>query len=322
MATTAEIYAQAKRDEAAKQLGDLYSSTDAAYNQQVEAAKASTQNIINQLTQRANDYQVDYGKNARSAYITEQQGIQTVDKELARLGLTNTGYGVTQKLKPAEQYGQTMTDLQTALSRNLVGIDQSKATAQSDLAQTLAGLASDYASNKTRLQQWQNEYLQDIYNTAYSTKYREEQDALQLALARRSSGGSGGSGGSRRSRGSRGYGRSTAKVFQWTRGTLFKTNKDGTMTYTNPNGKSVTVDKGINPYTGKKNKDIKHGTFSNGYQPNNVGGKKLKAVTGESLNINGNQQNVWSTGKKNYVWSGAENTYYEVYKKNGEWIVK
>ena len=319
MATTAEIYAQAKRDEAAKQLGDLYSSTDAAYNQQVEAAKASTQNIINQLTQRANDYQTDYGKNARSAYITEQQGIQTVDKELARLGLTNTGYGVTQKLKPAEQYGQAMTDLQTALSRNLAGIDQSKATAQSDLAQTLAGLASDYASNKTRLQQWQNEYLQDIYNTAYSTKYREEQDALQLALARRSSGGSGGSGGSRRSRG---YGGSTAKVFQWTPGTLFKTNKDGTMTYTNPNGKSVTVDKGINPYTGTKNKDIKKGTFSNGYQPNNVGGKKLKAVGGASLNIGGNQQNVWTTGKKNYVWSGIENKYYEVYKKNGEWIVK
>ena len=316
MATTAEIYAQAKRDEAAKQLGNLYSSTDAAYNQQVEAAKASTQNIINQLTQRANDYQADYGKNARSAYITEQQGIQTVDKELARLGLTNTGYGVTQKLKPAEQYGQTMTDLQTALSRNLAGIDQSKATAQSDLAQTLAGLASDYASNKTKLQQWQNEYLQDIYNTAYSTKYREEQDALQLALARSSSRSSGGS------RRSRGYGGSTAKVFQWTPGTLFKTNKNGTMTYTNPNGKSVTVDKGINPYTGTKNKDVKKGTFSNGYQPNNVGGKKLKAVSGVSLNIGGNQQNVWTTGKKNYVWSSTENKYYEVYKKNGEWIVK
>ena len=71
-----------------------------------------------------------------------------------------------------------------------------------------------------------------------------------------------------------------------------------------------------------KNKDIKKGTFSNGYQPNNVGGKKLKPVTGESLNINGNQQSVWSTGKKNYVWNGIENKYYEVYKKNGEWIVK
>ena len=101
-----------------------------------------------------------------------------------------------------------------------------------------------------------------------------------------------------------------------------ETNKDGTMTYTNPNGKSVTVDKGINPYTGTKNKDVKKGTFSNGYQPNNVGGKKLSVVSGASLNIGGNQQNVWTTGSKNYVWSGTENKYYEVYKKNNEWIVK
>jgi hypothetical protein len=75
------------------------------------------------------------------------------------------------------------------------------------------------------------------------------------------------------------------------------------------NGKEHTFAPGINPYTGSKNPDIKNGTFSNGYQPNNIGGEKL-SKTGETDVVNGVTQNVWKTpdGTK-WIWDGTQNKY-------------
>ena len=55
MATTAEIYAQAKRDEAAKQLQNLYDNNESAYTEQKNAATNSTQTLLDRLTQQQND---------------------------------------------------------------------------------------------------------------------------------------------------------------------------------------------------------------------------------------------------------------------------
>jgi peptidoglycan hydrolase-like protein with peptidoglycan-binding domain len=75
------------------------------------------------------------------------------------------------------------------------------------------------------------------------------------------------------------------------------------------NGKEVEVEKGVNPYTGTKNTDAKNGTFSNGYQPNNVGGDKL-SPTGHFTYVNGVKQNVWETPDgERWVWDGTENKY-------------
>ena len=71
-------------------------------------------------------------------------------------------------------------------------------------------------------------------------------------------------------------------------------------------------------YKGAINKDAKNGTFSNGYQPNNVNGKKLtstgKSVTVKATTLQGTKttvtQTVWKTsdGKK-YIWDGSKNKY-------------
>lgn len=78
-------------------------------------------------------------------------------------------------------------------------------------------------------------------------------------------------------------------------------------------GKEVKYDVGINPYTNTTNPDAKNGnTFSNGYQPDNVGGKKLKE-TGYEDNRNGKWQNIYTTGDGHYwVWNGKKNEYEEV----------
>ena len=75
------------------------------------------------------------------------------------------------------------------------------------------------------------------------------------------------------------------------------------------NGKEQTFAKGVNPYTGTTNKDTKNGTFSNGYQPNNVNGQKL-SKSGITDVVNGVTQNVWKTpdGAK-WIWDGTQNKY-------------
>lgn len=87
------------------------------------------------------------------------------------------------------------------------------------------------------------------------------------------------------------------------------------LTYYQYEGKTIAVETGVNPYTRTKNPDIKHGTFSNGYQPNNIGGVKLKKVDGESYNMNGRVQNVWTANGKYYVWDGTKNKYVQVTMK-------
>ena len=76
-------------------------------------------------------------------------------------------------------------------------------------------------------------------------------------------------------------------------------------------GKEYTFEKGVNPYTGTKNPDAqgKGNAFSNGYQPNNVGGKKL-SKTGITDVVNGVTQNVWQTEDGTmYIWDGTQNRY-------------
>ena len=76
-------------------------------------------------------------------------------------------------------------------------------------------------------------------------------------------------------------------------------------------GKERTYSPGVNPYTGTTNKDTKNGTFSNGYQPNNVNGQKL-SKSGITDVVNGVTQNVWKTPDgKLWIWDGTQNKYFE-----------
>ena len=74
-------------------------------------------------------------------------------------------------------------------------------------------------------------------------------------------------------------------------------------------------------YQGDLNKDAKNGTFANGYQPDNVGGKKLSktgdSITFKTQTLSGQTQtvtqNIWKTsdGKK-YYWDGRYNKYIRI----------
>lgn len=89
--------------------------------------------------------------------------------------------------------------------------------------------------------------------------------------------------------------------------------------FTDSNGKQVKMQQGVNPYTGSTNKDVKNGTFKNGYQPDNIDGKKLTDSGKAKVNVNGRMQTVWqttrkidggrNTEKKYWIWDGTQNKY-------------
>lgn len=65
-------------------------------------------------------------------------------------------------------------------------------------------------------------------------------------------------------------------------------------------------------YTGTLNPDAKYGTFSNGYQPDNIGGKKLEKTRG-TVTVNGQKQTIWATPDgKRWKWDGKKNKYVPV----------
>ena len=86
---------------------------------------------------------------------------------------------------------------------------------------------------------------------------------------------------------------------------------NGNQVFRNSDGKTQAFGEGINPYTGTKHADAKYGTFSNGYQPNNIGGKKLKN-SGMSTDITGKNQTIWEANGKYWLWRGDLNKYVEV----------
>ena len=195
MAVADQIAAQAAKDALAKELQGKFNYVDTAYTQAQDAARANTQNILNQLTQQGTEYKEQFGEDSRSAYINKMQANQKLEGELARLGLGNSGYGVSQRLQSETAYGKNLTELQKALNKNMLGIDQAKATAQTELGNTLANLAQQQANTKLGIDQYIFNQLQNAYNTAYDRSYNERMAAEQLAASYARSYGGGSSGG-------------------------------------------------------------------------------------------------------------------------------
>lgn len=101
---------------------------------------------------------------------------------------------------------------------------------------------------------------------------------------------------------------------------------NGSYTYTLPDGQKVTVKAGENPFSNVENKDVKNGTFDNGFQPNNIGGERVWKVVNPELTPfeNGTIDYVYPNGSAEelpiYMSKSEGGTYepqyfiYDVYK--------
>ena len=140
--------------------------------------------------------------------------------------------------------------------------------------------------------QWQAQF--DEAKLQYDQQMGLTREQFEWEKAHSGSGGSGGG--------------TSANTLWYATGTY---DDSGNPIFRNSEGKTQAFGQGINPYTGTKHPDAKHGTFSNGYQPNNIGGTKLRN-SGMSTNVTGKSQTIWQANGKYWLWRGDLNKYVEV----------
>ena len=179
--------------------------------------------------------------------------------------------------------------------------------------------ARQYA-NSLLQQGYQNEFGEWEANTNNAWKQAEYDEAVrqyseQMAFQKqqyedsKSAAGSGGNGGNGGNGSGGNTGGATFADTLWNATGTYDDN--GNPIFRNSEGKTQAFGQGVNPYTGTKHPDAKNGTFSNGYQPNNIGGTKLKN-SGMSTSITGKSQTIWEANGKYWLWRGDLNKYIEV----------
>lgn len=290
---TAKTEAEAARQSALSSLSGMSNNLQAGYDTQKQATTDYYTNMMNNLENA-------YNKDVKSAYANSMTNRQNLTNSLNRMGLTNSGYGVSQLLGINSQYSKNLADLQNTLATN-------KANTGYQQQQALADLYNTYNTNKTKLDQYLYEAGQSAYNDAFDRNYKAQQDAISNALQQ--------------------------QYYNYLQTSSRSGGGSGPYEYTPVNTPTYAVN--TDYWQGELNSDTQYGTFKttdkNGvrYQPNNVGGNPLKGsgktvaevfgsgLTGSTGALLDNQK-VWKTtqGKtRYYVWDGSQNKYIDVTSK-------
>lgn len=285
------------------QLNSAVSASDAAYKRQSDAISSIYEGQITESGAKYDDL-------ARSNDIQKLINEREVAENMANLGLTDSGLNRTQQTAVILSHSnersriarekQSMVDyLKRELTAKLSDIETSRASAEASIRSGYEKQAMDAAvsSYNTDVDAWQKNYeagLKAAQEAAKKASYVIQTNGGLL---------------------NRNYtGTLEENNVDW-----YETDDGMSIVYVDNNsGKKTTLKKGVNPYTGTKNKDVldsegnydKSKVFSNGYQPNNVDGNKLSKVNGAEIRVNGNKQSVWKTkGGMYYYWDGAKNKY-------------
>jgi hypothetical protein len=329
---------EASKDYARTQSEIQQANTDFAIEKIEQQKDQSRKDYIKEQTGAYTDWQKQsnqYGANAEQ--MASQGLVNTGYSESSQVSMYNTYQNRISTARDSFnratlEYDNAIKEAQ--LANNSVLADIAYKALQTQLELSLQGFQYKNTLLQTQINEQQetedryHQRWQDVLsqiNTENSLKeqvrqfeaqmaYQKERDRIkdqqwqkeyELSLASRYSSGGGGGGGSRSSGGSSGGGGYSSGVVAY--GNLANSYGDGkgNVIYVDKNGNKYKMKQGYNPYTGTINPDAKKGTFSNGYQPDNIGGKKLKSVGKMS-----NGRNIWEANGKKYYWDGQANRYY------------
>lgn len=322
------------------QLNADVAASGAAY----DTSKVNTQNTYNtQIEDTKDSYDELYRENAVQKLINERE----IAENMANLGLTDSGLNRTQQtavqLSYANQKGKLDTSRQKAvdslaaeLAAKISEIESNKALAAENIrsayekqwASTAADMYNNEVENERKLQETALKEQTTQYKAYLEAEEKAEKAAKEAAYIIKVNKG--------------------ALSYDYT-GSLkdngvsvyYTTDSKGnkiTRYVDNNSGKVTELSSNTNPYTFTVNTDTEKGVFSNGYQPNNIGGKKLvdTGKTIAALDSNGNplgrNQKIFSLTTKDgwfgesttkyYTWNGAENVYSEIAQnRDGSWDV-
>lgn len=301
-----------------------------ATEQNYESQKKLVTDTYNkQIDETANSYEDLYRQNAVQKLINERE----VAENMANLGLTDSGLNRTQQTAVQLSYSNTkakydvsrqkavdslaaelankISTLDTEKLSAIAGIDSNYDNAALSTAQSMrnADIEAETARYKAEQEQIAARYKAEQEQIAATNKaYYAAQQKILSAQAKTEK---------ENSYIIKANGATLSYDFKGSlkdNGVSVIYGTDGKTTYVDTkSGKKTVMDSTINPYTGTKNADVSNGTFSNGYQPNNIGNKKLKEVAGARININGRSQRIFTYDDKSYYyWDGRNNKYQKL----------
>ena len=298
----------AKKKNATKKQADI-DLVNSGYDAQISNTQESYEQQMNDATA---SYANEYERNAVQKLINEKR----IAERNANLGLADSGLNRTQQTASQLSYAnqksnidlarqKTLDALELSLTSAITSLQNEKASSVRNIENQWDDLSSEQGINayNSKLEEYKNQITAD--SDALTNIYKAQNSALSNTAQNinnsyilKTSGGL------------------LARDFS---GSLADNNVDvihninGTTTYIDNNsGKKSTFDSVVNPFTGTINKDAKNGVFSNGYQPNNINGVKLKTEEKDAIRINNQLQSVFKCGDKYYAWDGKYNEYFEV----------
>ncbi len=265
-------------------------------------------------------YDSEYQKNAVQKLINEKKIAETN----ANLGLTDSGLNRTQQtaaqLSYANQKGKIDLARQSALDNLTLAMTDAITTLQNEKASGIRDIENNWKSYSE--QQAQNTYNAQLNSIAgqlgelgdqYVDAVKAETDAAAKVQA------------AAISASAKAKENESNKTLWYYTGTY--DDYDNPI-FRNSDGKTQAFGAGINPYKGLMHNDVRdkdgnydpRKAFSNGYQPNNIGGNRLYAQEEYEVYVNGNKQKVWSydNGKTLWAWDGSINEYVDVTSRRDE----
>lgn len=271
--------------------------------QELEAAKNST---LTTIQQEQNTLMPTYEKKRQDANVQSQLGARNFAEFFARRGQTNAGISRQAEASRMNTLGNTINDINTQENQSLQNFSNQRMNAETNYQNNLADAYGNIGL--------------DLQKNLYDEKVRQDELRAKNAEPKNYS--------------------NTTIPYQSVLNAIPSGNK---MVFNLADGSKLTLDKGINPFTGTINKDLytkddvtgklvydPSNAFSGGYQPNNytvetnattksnkTAGQNYKvSKTGAVVGYNGQNQNVWKAGDSGeyVVWDGTQNKYIQLTK--------
>lgn len=313
-------------------------------NTQRQIANDNLNHQIDLYNQQKDKAERDYQKEAKASYIDYQKEVDKygVSREnVVQNGLSNSGYAESSKVDMYNTYQNRIATARESLNTIKLEFDNAIKEAQLQNNATLAENALtalqqklsialegfDYKSdqennrlnwnntiNNNYYDRWKDVESQINYENQQAEAVRQfnENLAFQKEQARIA-----------QQQWEKEYALQQAQLNSGSSGGYSSSNYyGGDYNLTDTSGKT------LNPYTNTRNADADKGTFSNGYQPNNVNGNKLSSSGKTVGQLYPNQtgttgvdmtgQKIWTVSGRYYMWDGSIDSYIDItadYKK-------
>ena len=282
----------------------VLNNINAQRDMQLKSLENSNLQQINNLNDNRNSINEQALENAKMANVNRVLALKDNQNAMSRAGLNTQGLVGSQVNSINSAYGNSLNNIIKDKTTGLRGIDTQINNANLQYETNKANINAQYAKAWSDKQAEIENVALQLGNQAYNNYISQQQAAEELAMKQREA--------------------DRQNQLAWA-----SLNARNSISGGSPvnNYSSFTDNSSRNEvetayYSGRLNKDARYGVFSNGYQPDNINGTKLKK-TGDTIvfttyDRNGTphkvEQNIWKANGKYYMWDGRINRYKLVNK--------